>query len=286
MFRVMAGAGMHPGAPGRAVRAVPSTVQREHANERAEQSRERRAVERGVSTAGRDNDHALSRWSLPAARTVRCAIKTAQRSRTSGASLHSVAAESREPGPSATGRTGSSDFTAPSGLERTVAHGDGGRARMSGDSRAPGRAAEARRFALPEPRGPITSSSVQALLQGHTTPLAIYLGSLLLVDERWPTTTFSWRSTLLRAALRRVRASTNAGSGPLALGLSRDARGEIPERTRRRSSRRPRQTRPRCRRLAAAARRRGLGPSLSRYVETQATQEQLWSTSSTGRPTS
>jgi hypothetical protein len=138
-----------------------------------------------------------------------------------------------------------------------------------------GDGAETRCVALPEPRGPITSSLFQALVQGPGAPLASPLGSLSGdtladddlqlalyicyelhyaklegVDERW-----EWTPSLLgfRAMLEtRFQAGLDALASPCSSQESLDVGGSL-------------------QRLVAA----DSGPSLSRYVETQASQREL-----------
>ena len=134
---------------------------------------------------------------------------------------------------------------------------------------------ETRCVALPEPRGPITSSLFQALRQAPGAPLASRLGSLSGdtladddlqlalyicyelhyaklegVDERW-----EWTPSLLgfRAMLEaRFQAGLDALVSPCSSEESLDVGGSL-------------------QRLVAA----DSGPSLSRYVETQASQKEL-----------
>jgi hypothetical protein len=138
-----------------------------------------------------------------------------------------------------------------------------------------GEGAETRCLALPEPRGPITSYLVQTLLQGPGAPLTRDLGSLSGdtladddlqlalyicyelhyaalegVDERW-----EWAPSLLgfRAMLEaRFQAGLDALVSPGSSEESVDVGGSL-------------------QRLVAD----DSGPSLSRYVETQASQEEL-----------
>jgi hypothetical protein len=147
---------------------------------------------------------------------------------------------------------------------------------MSGDLgvRA-GDGAETRCVALPEPRGPITSSLFRALVQGPGAPLASHLGSLSGdtladddlqlalyicyelhyaklegVNERW-----EWTPSLLgfRAMLEaRFQSGLDALVSPSSSEESLDVGGSL-------------------QRLVAA----DSGPSLSRYVETQASQREL-----------
>jgi hypothetical protein len=135
--------------------------------------------------------------------------------------------------------------------------------------------AESRCVALPEPRGPITCSLFQALLQAPGAPLASHLASLSGdtladddlqlalyicyelhysklegVDERW-----EWAPSLLsfRAMLEtRFQAGLDALISPCPSEESLDVGGSL-------------------QRLVAA----DSGPSLSRYVETQASQQEL-----------
>jgi hypothetical protein len=138
-----------------------------------------------------------------------------------------------------------------------------------------GEGAEIRCLALPEPRGPITSNLFQALRMGPGAPLSSALGSvagdpladddlqlalyicyelhyakLEGVDERW-----EWAPSLLgfRALLEaRFRAGLDALVSPSSPEECLDVGGSL-------------------QRLVAD----DSGPSLSRYVETQASQEEL-----------
>jgi hypothetical protein len=135
--------------------------------------------------------------------------------------------------------------------------------------------AETRCVALPEPRGPITSALFQALVQAPGAPLASHLGSLSGdtladddlqlalyicyelhyaklegVDERW-----EWTPSLLgfRAMLEaRFQSGLDALVSPSSSEESLDVGGSL-------------------QRLVAA----DSGPSLSRYVETQASRREL-----------
>jgi hypothetical protein len=135
---------------------------------------------------------------------------------------------------------------------------------------------EARCLALPEPRGPITNNLFQALLRAPGEPLASHLGSLSGdaladddlqlalyvcyelhyaelegVDEKW-----EWAPALLgfRALLEaRFQAGLDALVSPCSSEESLDVGGSL-------------------QRLVAD----DSGPSLSRYVETRASQEELF----------
>jgi Iron-containing redox enzyme len=134
---------------------------------------------------------------------------------------------------------------------------------------------ETRRLALPEPRGPITSSLFQTLLKAPGAPLASDLGSLASdpladddlqlalyvcyelhyaelegVDERW-----EWAPSLLgfRAMLEaRFQAGLDALVSPSSSQECLDVGGSL-------------------QRVVAG----DSGPSLSRYVETQASEQEL-----------
>jgi hypothetical protein len=138
-----------------------------------------------------------------------------------------------------------------------------------------GEGAETRCLALPEARGPITSSLFRTLLQAPGAPLASHLGSLSgdtladddlqlalyvcyelhyakleAVDERW-----EWTPSLLgfRAMLEaRFQAGLDALVSPCSSDESLDVGGSL-------------------QRLVAA----DASPSLSRYVETQASEQEL-----------